>query len=369
MSTWIEAVARSGVAAMMIALPLVACGDGVRDPIGPPEPPPPEPTSPPSFVVAVVSGDNQPGRAGRLLPAPFVVRVTNDRGEAAANMTVTWTVTTGQGSFTDDGISNACWHRLSTTSVQTDADGLAQVPFIPAWIGPVTVTARPTGTSNSVTFTTDASDAGAVLRLVSEQHLVRKAGEWVDGVRYADLLAFQVTDGQGNPVPHVAMVFAITSGDAWLDGCAEPGSNPALRTTRTRPDGTAFVNILPTTFGTTTLAAAVPGVLVSPVTLTLTVTAVVINLGQPWDSPIGFFGPDVNVMPTSDVTVPIGATVEWVNHLETARIVSAGAAPGGISLDSGVLARGERFQFVPDVAGTWEYIDQVSGATGRLTAR
>jgi hypothetical protein len=71
---------------------------------------------------------------------------------------------------------------------------------------------------------------------------------------------------------------------------------------------------------------------------------------------------------SSDVTVPIGAPVEWVNWLESARIMSTSAPPGGASFDSGELSQGERFEFVPDVAGTWEYVDPVSGATGTLTA-
>jgi hypothetical protein len=362
MSKWIEAVVRSGAAAAIAALALAACGDGAPDPAGLPD-------GPPSFIIAVVSGDNQPGRAGRLLPSPFVVRLTDDRGKAVANTTVTWTVTAGQGAFTEEGITSACWPPVSTTSVQTDAGGLAQVPFIPTWIGPVTVSARAPGASNRVSFTTDASDAGAVLRTLEGHHWVGKAGEWVDGTRNAEMLKVLLTDVQGNPVPNVAVTWAILSGDAWLnEGCAAIGDHAAIGRTRTGSDGTAFANVLPTTIGTTTIAAAVPGVLFSPVTFTIEVTAAVINLGEPWGvGGIGFFGPSASH--SADVTVPVGATVEWLNHVETARIVSVGAPPGGTAVDSGELAQGERFVFVPNVAGTWEYIDQVSGATGRLTAQ
>jgi hypothetical protein len=361
MSTWIKAVARSGVAAAAPALLLVACGDGDKGPIGPQ-----------TYVVAVVSGDNQPGKAGRQLGHPFVVRVTNDRGEGLRGMTVTWTVTSGEGAFTDPvdyvEIFDEHCRPAATTSVRTDAEGLARASFMPTWLGPVTVTARTTGASNPVTFTTDASDGGALLRIVAGNHLEGKAGEWFDGLRYPDLLEVLVTDGQGNPVPYVAVTWAITSGDAWLHGCAEPGGNPALQMTRTRPDGISLLNFVLTTFGTSTVAAAVPGVLVSPVTFTVNVTAVVINLGERFGGGgSGFFGPDPSL--SSDVTVPIGATVEWVNHFETARIASTSAPPGGASFDSGELGASDRFEFVPTVAGTWEYVDQVSRATGTLTAR
>lgn len=49
-----------------------------------------------------------------------------------------------------------------------------------------------------------------------------------------------------------------------------------------------------------------------------------------------------------------------------AHFVSTGAAPGGQEFDSGLLETGERFQFVPNSEGTWDFVDQVSGAIGSL---
>lgn len=42
---------------------------------------------------------------------------------------------------------------------------------------------------------------------------------------------------------------------------------------------------------------------------------------------------------------------------------------GGEPFDSGVLRKGEIFRFAPAVPGTWEYIDEVTGAPGTLTAK
>jgi hypothetical protein len=344
-----------------LCLAVFACGDD--GPIGP-QPP----------VLTIVSGDAQPGEAGRHLGAPFVVRVTNHRGEGVGGRTVTWTVTSGEGAFDDyfetlDG-SVGC-APLPAASVRTDADGFARVPFMPTWFGPVTVTAQVPGAPGPVTFTTDASDPGASLRIIGRNHVEGKAGEWFEGYQVPEIFEVGLTDGQGSPVPYVAVTWAITSGDGYLDGCSQPDGNPAHRTTRTRPEdgrrGTASTYFGLTTLGTSTMAAAVPiGVLVSPVTFTVRVTALVINLGEEiWGDGTGFFGP----AHSADVTVPVGATVEWVNHFETARIVATAAPPGGTAFDSGELSRGERFQFVPGVAGTWEYVDLVSGATGTLTAR
>jgi hypothetical protein len=56
------------------------------------------------------------------------------------------------------------------------------------------------------------------------------------------------------------------------------------------------------------------------------------------------------------ITVPVGTTVEWsILGVEEARIASTSEPTGGEPFDSGTLAGGERFQFVPGVAGTWEF--------------
>jgi hypothetical protein len=78
-----------------------------------------------------------------------------------------------------------------------------------------------------------------------------------------------------------------------------------------------------------------------------------------------FLGPHL----TSDAAAPVGGVVEFWNRESTARIVSTSSPAGATSFDSGSLRLDERFQFVPDVAGTWEFVDEVSGARGTLTAR
>lgn len=61
-----------------------------------------------------------------------------------------------------------------------------------------------------------------------------------------------------------------------------------------------------------------------------------------------------------DVTVAIGTTVQWVNldgvqHTATSTSVPA----GGVAFDSGLLGNGDRFEFTPQVAGTWVYFCEV----------
>lgn len=48
--------------------------------------------------------------------------------------------------------------------------------------------------------------------------------------------------------------------------------------------------------------------------------------------------------------------------------MSTSVPPGGAAFDSGGLLWDDRLGFVPGVAGTWECVDQVSGATGTLIA-
>lgn len=74
------------------------------------------------------------------------------------------------------------------------------------------------------------------------------------------------------------------------------------------------------------------------------------------------------------VVVGAGTGVEWVNANQvfphTMRIVSTSEPPGGHSFDSGILQpQAEDFRFVPNVPGTWEYMDAISGTTSKIIAR
>jgi hypothetical protein len=346
-----------------LGLVLFACGDGGPD--GPIAPQPPRLTA--------VSGHGQPGGAGQQLGQPFVVRATDRLDRGLQGLEVTWTVTNGEGilgesvaGLEDDQTCSSA----STTSVRTDANGLARVSLMPTWFGRVTVTASLPGAPDPVRFATDASDPGAVLRIVAGNDHVGQAGELDEenpGLWKARRFEVQATDGRGVPVPHLTVRWAITSGDMLLVGCGAAGQQwPPSTWSRTRSDGIAYADYRLVAAGRATVAAAVPGVAVSPVNFTATATAVVILLDDSWwRGGLGFFGPDGS----PDVTVPVGTPVEWANILEAARIVSTSAPPGGTSFDSGELGVNDRFEFVPRVAGTWAYVDQVSGSAGTLTAR
>lgn len=76
-----------------------------------------------------------------------------------------------------------------------------------------------------------------------------------------------------------------------------------------------------------------------------------------------------------NTAVRVGAVVEWVYGPQAqvgtfpcmARLRSATVPPGGMTFDETMNAR-DRFQFVPNVAGVWEYVDAMNGGSARLTA-
>lgn len=106
-------------------------------------------------------------------------------------------------------------------------------------------------------------------------------------------------------------------------------------------------------------------------TFTIDATSLVITLldtDDGWgDGVVAFAAPDGS----NQAIVPVGTTVEWLigPSVAGARVTSTSVPPGGAPFDSEWLFTGQRFEFVPEVEGTWAYHDEVTGATGTLTAQ
>jgi Tol biopolymer transport system component len=336
--------------------------------------------------IAIVSGDQQQGSAGRELAEPFVVRVTDRQGAPIPGAAVTWSVDWPYGIL--DGLWGLCpedgaiiGHIIYVT-VTADADGLATMSFAPTSISRKWVRAELAEFDTvHVYFRVDASDPGASMEIVSGNDQEASAG-----LLFADEpLVVRVKDGRGAPVPNVSVIWGVPSGDVVLgnacsqtvidDWSEEEQAFTASWTfwaARTGPDGTAAVEYRPRALGTSEVNARILGHgngdwMTDGVTFTLETTSLVIGLSRdPSDGGAPtFLGPHL----TSDAGVPVGGVVEFWNGESTARIASTSSPAGAASFDSGPLQRDERFRFVPDVAGTWEFVDEVSGATGTLTAR
>ena len=95
-------------------------------------------------VLVQVSGSYQNGVVGTTLPAPFVVRATDNNSNPAAGVPVTFVVTSGGGAFPTDEFDQ------STIVVATDTDGYAEVDFkLGSAPGTATVEARANGLTGS----------------------------------------------------------------------------------------------------------------------------------------------------------------------------------------------------------------------------
>lgn len=146
---------------------LMGCGGDV--PTVPSELPPELP--PAAAAIALVSGDGQEGKAGEKLPEPFMVRVTDARGEGVEGVRVAWSVTSGAGHFGFSGWSSLRPARfpgghLPTLSSDTDPEGVARAFFFPTALGTSTVTADAVGLEGSpVTFSTEAN--GVLIRYLA----------------------------------------------------------------------------------------------------------------------------------------------------------------------------------------------------------
>jgi hypothetical protein len=198
-----------------------------------------------SSVIEVVAGNDQIATAGATLPVPLLVRVTDALGNGVSNVTVTFTVTTGNGS-------------VGTATQTTDIAGEALTLFtLSKTAGTNIVTATASNTTASATFTeTGAAGPPSAVALPagSSTTLSGQVGTPVS-------LTAVVTDVNGNPVANVAVTFTIASGSGTL----------SVSSVSTNAQGEAETTLnLPAAAGTVKVTAAVSGVSTG---LTFTVTA------------------------------------------------------------------------------------------------
>lgn len=149
-------------------------------------------------------------------------------------------------------------------------------------------------------------------------------------------LVVRVTDADGTAVSGATVSWSVASG---------PGTiSPASASTDAQGQAsTTFTG--GTSLGTSTIRASVSGV-AEAAEFTIEISTLVIDMVN-----IAFVGPDG----TDDVTIPLGATVEWENFDQEQHTVTSTAEPNGTEIRSGLMANGATFSFTPDVEGTWTY--------------
>jgi hypothetical protein len=179
----------------------------------------------------------------------------------------------------------------------------------------------------------------------------------------------RVTDKEGKGVNDVAVFFELATGAGELGGgCGYPTPTHAA-SVRTNPEGLVQMKFRPTELGQSTVTARIAEEPRASATFVVEAPLLVIEFWfGAWGA--GFVGPCSG---SSQVNVPVGTTVEWKVFSEEFAgeytVTSKSTPPGGKDFDSGTLTAQDRFRFIPDVKGTWEYYDKATGLAGALTAK
>ncbi len=186
-----------------------------------------------------VSGDAQTGNNGAALANALVVKVADQYTNAIAGASVTFTVTSGNGS-------------VSPTGAQvTSASGTAQV-IATLGIAVGTHTFRATSGALTADFTATATQSVATA-------LVQTSTNNAATVNTTQTLTVQARDTRGNPVPGVAVTFAVTTGNGAV--------NPTPVTTDANGNASTTIT-LGQRAGTNTYSAAANGVTTISVSVT-----------------------------------------------------------------------------------------------------
>ena len=196
----------------------------------------------PSKLVKI-SGDNQTGLTGGVLANPFVVEVRDQYDAPLEGTSVTFTILTGGGTF-------------SNLAPTTNANGQASSTLrLGAEAGTNTVEVSVKGISETVTFAAEAIPP--TLMSISGNNQSGAAG-----TALANPFVVEVRDGNGNPLAGVAVTFIVRTGSGTLtDAIATTDAN-----------GQAAITLrLGTEAGTNTVEVSIEGI---PETITFTAEAI-----------------------------------------------------------------------------------------------
>ena len=197
-------------------------------------------TTPPPPIATTLegtSGDNQNGLTGEVLANSFVVEVRDQNGDPMEGVTVTFTVSAGDGT-------------LSTITAMTDANGQAKTTLtLGTDAGTNTVTASVQGISQTETFSAEATTpppTPTTLQMVSDE-------EQDDLIVETSIppLVVEVLDQDGDPLEEVPVTFTILGDD----------SSISTTTVVTDENGRAEITLPPGTDpGTYTITGSVEGI-------------------------------------------------------------------------------------------------------------
>ena len=179
-----------------------------------------QPPLPVLTTLESVSGYNQNGLTGEILMNPFVVEVRDQNNNPLGGITVTFVVSAGGGS-------------LSDTSVDTNANGLAQSPLtLGSDPGINTVEVSVEGITETVTFNAEASlppPMPTALSIISGDNQ-----NGLTGKTLADPFVVEVRDQNGDPLEGVTVTFIVSAGGGSLsDTSVDTDANGLAQTALT----------------------------------------------------------------------------------------------------------------------------------------
>jgi Big-like domain-containing protein/invasin-like protein len=219
--------------------------------------------------IALSAGDAQTDTIGATLATPLSVLVTDAASNPVSGVTVNWAGTGGAS--------------VSAPSSLTNGSGIASIALtLGATAGAQGATAAAAGLSGSpVSFTATAAHGNA-----SQLSVNAGQGQTATvGTAVAVAPAAAVRDRGGNPVPGVAVTFAVTAGGGAVDPVTPVATDGA---------GVAAVTswTLGTTAGANTLTATATGLTGSPLAFTATATAgpatqIALNAGNAQSATVG----------------------------------------------------------------------------------
>ena len=201
--------------------------------------------------LAAPTGDSQRLTVGASPTAPLVALVTDNNGNPVPGVTVAWRINSGFGSLSGDhSITNA----IGEATITFATDGHAGTTLITASVG-----------ASSKLFTVIV-DPGSPAQLTSSSG---NGQSGVVGTALKDQLGVLVVDAHGNPIPGVAVTFAVATNNG---GVSATQSFAPTATVNTDATGSARVAWqLGSAAGPQTVGATVSGL--TMLTFSATATA------------------------------------------------------------------------------------------------
>ncbi|MEO5815218.1 MAG: Ig-like domain-containing protein [Gemmatimonadaceae bacterium] len=203
-------------------------------------------TAAPAAAIAIVSGDAQTDTIGKLLPLPFVVRVTDQFGGVVTGATVSWTRTAGNGI-------------LGATSTSTGVNGTTSIAYtLGATASNDTVRASVAGVTGSVLFS-----AKAVSRVASTIAIISGGNQsGAPNTALQTPLVARVSDAQNNPIAGATVTWSATGAGATFNPASgttdAQGQVSTQATLGATPGSTTVTATVGTSTATTTLTTSAP---------------------------------------------------------------------------------------------------------------